>query len=319
MGTYSYTSYVSWKNVDDVPIDTRFILLDHLNGFDKQFRNPVLDLLQQKFKSVDVVWHNIFTDEVVQNYPNLHFQFSALQQESKNFSYYGAAPLLKQKTQLNNFLCSFNGSYHTSRALLTAALYKFGWFSENTTKNFVIDSDALSGFIMETCGAEERLYHKFFTTDQQFYDSTYAQDYNEVNKFDHLRNIPRLESILKRSFVHVVSESLATSYQPFVTEKILYSILSKGLWVAYGAPNYHQHIERYYGFRKFSIFNYSFDQIQDPVKRLVELLNSLAKFSKLTIDEWNDLYAMEKDTLKFNYDHYLSKDYLKVLKNYDTA
>lgn len=318
MGTYRYLTYTSWASPNDVPIDTEFTFFDHLNGFDKDFKNPVLDLLQQKFQNVDVIWHNVLHEKVYQNYSNLNFKFSADLQENFNFSYYEVADLLTKKpSKFKNFTCSFNGSCHYSRMLLTSALHKFGWFSTWSTKNFKINENLLDGFIMSTCGEQERFYRKFIVTDQDFYNSIHSLDYNDVNRYDHIGNVVKFEAALKNSFVHIVSETLATSYQSFVTEKILYSIITKGLWLAYAAPGYHFHVEKYYGFRKFSIFDYAFDEIANPVVRLVALLTSLSKFEKLSINEWHDLYLMEKDTIDFNFDHYMSKSYLKVMKKYE--
>jgi hypothetical protein len=58
----------------------------------------------------------------------------------------------------------------------------------------------------------------------------------------------------------------------------------------------------------------SFDSIQNPVERLVELISMLSKFSVLTSDEWRDFHDMERETLEYNYHHYVSRDYLKCLE-----
>ena len=58
------------------------------------------------------------------------------------------------------------------------------------------------------------------------------------------------------------------------------------------------------------------DTIQNPIKRLVELMSMVSKFSKLSTDEWTDLYLIEQDTIEYNYNHYFSKQYLACLKTY---
>jgi uncharacterized membrane protein len=114
-----------------------------------------------------------------------------------------------------------------------------------------------------------------------------------------------------------VSESMATSYYPFVSEKFLYSIVTRGLFVAYAQPGWHAHIKKYYGFKSYTkLFDYRFDSIQNPVERLVELMSMISKFSVLSTDDWKDIYRIESDTVEFNYNHYFSGDYLKHLKAY---
>jgi hypothetical protein len=73
-----------------------------------------------------------------------------------------------------------------------------------------------------------------------------------------------------------------------------------------------------YGFKLYTtIFNYEFDTITNPVIRLVELLGMLSKFGHLTPADWHDLYLLEKDTIDYNYDWYMSKQYLAQLEKFD--
>jgi len=37
----------------------------------------------------------------------------------------------------------------------------------------------------------------------------------------------------------------------------------------------------------------------------------------LSVDDWNDLYQMESDTIEYNYDHYFSNGYLKQMRKYE--
>jgi hypothetical protein len=111
---------------------------------------------------------------------------------------------------------------------------------------------------------------------------------------------------------------MATSYYPFVTEKFLYSVVTRGLFLTYAQPGWHDYVEKYYGFKRYiKLFDYRFDAIQNPVERLVELMTMISKFSVLSSDDWKDLYLLEQDTIEYNYDHYFSKDYLVALKKHD--
>jgi hypothetical protein len=110
---------------------------------------------------------------------------------------------------------------------------------------------------------------------------------------------------------------MATSYHPFVTEKIFYSVATRGLFVAYAQPGWHAHVEKYYGFKTYNkIFDYRFDNIQNPVERLVELIAMLYKFKHLSKADLHDLYLIEQDTIEYNYDHAYSGNLLRHgLKN----
>ena len=65
------------------------------------------------------------------------------------------------------------------------------------------------------------------------------------------------------------------------------------------------------------IFDYSFDDILNPVERLVKLLETVRKFDALSTADWHDLYLMEYDTIEYNYDHYFSKTYMDYLKQHE--
>jgi hypothetical protein len=151
--------------------------------------------------------------------------------------------------------------------------------------------------------------------DENFSNTVYS--FGHV-QYDHGANIYNLENKLTNSFVHLVSETMSTSYYPFITEKFLYSIVTRGLFVTYGHPNWHGHVAEYYGFKKYNkIFDYSFDTVENPVERLVRLMEMVGKFSKLSTDDLNDLYLMEKDTIEYNYDHYFSEKYIDCLMKHN--
>jgi hypothetical protein len=111
---------------------------------------------------------------------------------------------------------------------------------------------------------------------------------------------------------------MAASYYPFVTEKFLYSVVTRGLFLSYAQPGWHAHLEKYYGFKPYTkLFDYRFDTIENPVERLVELMTMISKFSVLSSDDWKDLYLLEQDSIEYNYNHYFSGDYLNCLKQYE--
>jgi hypothetical protein len=300
-------------------VPDKFLLNDHINGFDINLQNKILQRLnnfaRQENKIFDITIHQIFTNEIIAKYPNLKITFSMQEQERINtghFYNYNMHPELDYK----NFVCSFNGSPHVSRKLLVAILKKFGWFDPDfCSKNFCYSSDVIDGHVTDYVAGQSQFYNKFFLNDETFNQSLVT--FGHV-RFNHSSNIYNLEHKLTKSFLHLVSETMATSYQPFVTEKFLYSIVTRGLFLAYAQPGWHDHLEKYYGFRRYTkLFDYRFDSVQNPVERLVELVSMISKFSNLSSSDWQDLYLMEQETVEYNYDHYFSGNYLKCLKYYE--
>jgi flavodoxin len=317
-----YYASNDYQKFDSLDLPESFIIVDHMEGFDACGKNVILELIDQKAKNsqkkFNIFTEYIFNDQIKNKYENLNLNFSSDLQHKINFSYYDVINKLKATINFKNFLCSFNGSPHVSRQFLTSALHKFNWFDpQYCSKNFITSRDTVDGNIQQFCDKKiEPFYRKFIIDDslaaEDFYNNSHGFNYV---RYDHVNNIKFLEGRLTESFVHVVSETLATSYYPCFTEKFLYSIVTKGLFVAYGQPNWHDHLEKYYGFKRYEkIFDYRFDNIQNPVVRLVELLTMLAKFEKLSVFDWHDLYLIELDTVNYNYDHYFSGRCLDKLK-----
>lgn len=303
----------------DLP--TEIQLLDHIMGFDQHGHNQILDKLneysQSKGITTSVCYHQILDPEIKSRYVNLDIKFSLKEVQHsiwQPFTTYHQHPDIAYK----NFICSFNGSDHISRKLLTAILQRFGHYTpEYCSKNFVFTVDQLDGYLQDYVPDQDNFYRKFFIADNS---EDFFQTINSFGhvRFEHAQNIYNLETKLTESFLHIVSETLATSYYPFVTEKFLYSVVTRGLFLAYAQPGWHSHLDQYYGFKKYTkLFDYKFDSIKNPVERLLELITMISKFSSLSTADWTDLYEMESDTIEYNYDHYFSGDYLKCLKKYE--
>jgi hypothetical protein len=301
-------------------LPNKVTLVDHLNGFDQHLHNPVLKHLDTYCVTnnarITVNYHQVLDSQVQALYPNLDFNFD-LTNVISSIWYPHAGYTQHPEIQYKNFLCSFNGSDHVSRKLLVAILERFGYFDcEYCSKNFVFATDKLDGHITDYVQDQDSFYRKFFISDnsKQFFQTVNSFGHG---RFDHANNIYNLESKLTESFLHIVSETMATGYYPFVTEKFLYSIVTRGLFLAYAQPGWHAHLEKYYGFRRYTkLFDYRFDSIQNPVERLVELMSMISKFSVLSVHDWHDLYLVESDSIEYNYNHYFSGDYLKHLEKH---
>jgi hypothetical protein len=311
---YPYTDATSMTE-----IDSNINLIDHLTGFDSELNNSVLAHLNTctNTNNYKIFYHNILEKTVIEKYPNLKIQFSAGLQDSLNFSNfknYNQHPGIDFK----NFVCSFNGSEHVSRKLLVGTLKRFNFFNkEYSSKNIAFSADTLYGHVSSLISDEHEIYTKFIVdyNAEEFYNTLYSFKYT---RFNHRQNIRVLENKLTESFLHIVSETMATSYYPFVTEKFLYSIVTRGLFLAYAQPGWHTHLEKYYGFKLYTkLFDYRFDAIQNPIERLVELMSMISKFSVLSTTDWHDLYLLQQDEIEYNYNHYYSGNYLTCLKKYE--
>lgn len=288
-----------------------------MGGFDSDLRCKLLDTLveNQKSKILKIKTEYIFNDSIKKKYTSLELKFDVgiwlIGNYIKSFETYREHPKVNPK----NFVCSFNGAPHVGRKLLTSALDKFGWFDPKySTKNFTCTEEQLDGHIMEIIGGKERVYRKFFITkNKDFLSQVINSDYR---KSDHPSNLRVLETPLTQSFIHLVSETMATSYYPFFTEKFLYSVVTRGLFLAYAQPGWHEHLEKNFGFKKYSLFDYKFDSISNPVERLIELLSMISKYSALSTSDWHDLYLTESDTIEYNYENYFSCRYLDVVKQH---
>jgi len=287
-------------------------LIDHLGGVSSDGTNSLYDFIdnfaQQKNKKIKVYTFISFTKASISKYKNLEFV------ENSPVQWLGLVYDLHQcnthiPKNIKNFVVSFNGTEHVSRQFLLSALHKFGWFNADySTKNFILDRDTVDGnIIQESPTGKQNFYNKFFEyNDELFNKQIFSIDYRRYN---HQKNFQVLEKRLAESFVHIVSETLATE-QSGVSEKFVYSIISRGLFVIYGPYNIHNYVEEYLGFKKYSIFDYDFDNIINPIERLIKILEMLGKFQNLSFNDLHDLHEMEHETLEFNYDHFFSKGYI---------
>lgn len=306
-------------------VEKKIVLWDHLDGFDEQYRNNVINNIhnhQQKKSDknkIDLYYHQIIPAVTKKQYPNFNFKFDIDWQLEYNFM-----PLHRYQTtstkKIEHFVSCFNGSYHLSRHFLTLAIKRAGWWNNSIcTKNFSFSYyHALSDIEKFLGGKSQAKTLKYFKANKNFGSEivSYNYQYGPENNYN---NLKILEPALNSSFVHIVAETIGTSSVPFITEKFLKPVITKSLFVAYGQPHWHYVLEKYYGFKPFKIFDYSFDREVNPIERLIKLIDMLKKFSNLSVSDWKNLYDDQKDILEYNYDHYYSKNFAKHLtKMYDT-
>lgn len=309
------------KNLQRVN-DNHLELSDSLGGFNEDYFSIYLDesvnfARKNNIKTISTAY--IFNDQIRSRYPDIEFSYKLKLIGGRGWELltsYSKHPVI----DIENFLSTFNGSPHVSRKLLVAVLNKFGWFNPRScSKNFTYSVDEIDGHIIDYVGDRDIFYRKFFIpqNNDEFHSTIYnINQYSLDQKFT-LGSIYSVEKQLTKSFLHIVSETMATSYYPFVTEKVLFPIITRGLFLAWAPYNYHNYFEKHYGFKKYTkLFDYEFDEIKNPIERLVELISMISKFSVLSLDDWQDLYLLEQDSIEYNYDHYFSQNYLKHLEKF---
>jgi len=298
----------------DVPV----LLFDHLEGFTLTQENPVLEQLNElTVNTRDVYCEYILSDKIKSKYPKLNLKFDLPVWQSGNNIESLISPK-KPTHDFQNFLCTFNSNPHVSRKLLVSTLFKRGWFKEEySSKQFAFHPYQVIGYLYDYVGARAKWYNKFFIADEsetadRFFGASLKFGLTNLN---HGTNFDLLKHSLSKSFIHLVSETMATNYYPFITEKCFYSIANQGLFLAYAQPGWHKHLEIYFGFKKYNkIFDYSFDHIVNPVDRLIALTDMLSKFSTLNRFDWHDLWLIERDTIMHNYMHFAGGQYIWHLK-----
>lgn len=312
--------YTEFEDLDSLPLE--FSIMDNCHGFDQDLENVLFTRLNryaiEKKRSYRIFYHQILSQNILDKYPGLDLRFKLFSYPLiwNKFEDYNMHP----KIRYENFLCSFNGTHQLSRCLLTAAIRKFGWWNPETcSKNFTMNIDQLDGHLFHFLDSNQcQIIRKFFVDEN---DVAFMQTINSFghDRFNHAKNIYNLQDKITSSFLHIVSETMATSYAPYLTEKFLYSVVTRGLFLTYGQPGWHDHLQNYYGFRKYSkIFDYNFDSIANPVERLLMLMCMISKFANLSTLDWHDLYEIESDTVEYNYDHYFSKRYLQQIQGWET-
>lgn len=300
--------------------DGQFIILkDHLGGWSADYNNAIFDAIQKAAVSdgigYKVKYHQVLESRVLEKYPHIQYFFCAEFQKKQNFEHF-LTYRVHPDVEIKKFLSCFIGSDHVGRQLLSAILGNQNYFDpQYCSKNFAYENDWIVGHLnsLDLTEPEIALYSKFFFNEGDFNSTIYSFNYE---RFNHARNIYTLEKKLTSCFLHLNSETLPTSYYPFITEKFLYSIVTRGLFLSYAQPGWHKHLEKCYGFKLYdTVFDYSFDSILNPVKRLIRLIETIAKFSALSPNDWQDLYVIETDKIEYNHEHYFSGRYLETLRN----
>ena len=298
---------VNLKNVND-----SITVVDHLDGFSIEAKSPVLTAVHlQTNEHRTVHCEYIPNTNIKNNYPKLEIKFDVNTWFGEN-NIASIHPKFNASKNITKFLCSFNNANHTGRILLTSALNSYGYFDPETcSKNFICQPNDILGYLYDLVGQQAEWYKIFFTQNNSGDFSSTQHKFGISPSRDHGRNQEFLSPRIDASFLHLVSETMATSYYPFVTEKFFYSVAAGNLFLAYAQPGWHHYVTRWFGFRQYNkIFDYRFDSVKNPVIRLITLMDMISKFSRLSLYEWNNLHRIEQETIDYNYEHFASGRYL---------
>jgi hypothetical protein len=303
------------KHIDESTVLAR----DHAGGFDSEYNNRILASIKP---GSTVYVEYVLPADIKNLYPDLNLKFDSelMIRDSCLSAMAGIAQHVVvehrqflPKTahgRITNFLCCFNRSAHVSRQWVVSWLHHLGWFNDQyCSKHFSMPE------YQHFCHTHPELKSQYrdHQFDQEFLNSIVKFNYTGICT-NHKSHFYGISSKIQQSFVHLVTETIAESYYPFPTEKFLYPILNKSLWVAYAQPGYYQYIEKYMGFKQYQTFDYAFDKVRDPLIRLKTITDMLEPFSKLSRYDWHDIYLIEKDTIDYNFDLVKSKRFLDKLQ-----
>ena len=291
----SFHDLGSW--IKKITPSGEIIYYDHLGGFDAVGNNEVLHTVEP---GSTVRTEYLLPLEIKQLYPSLDIKFDAELMIENNLLQQAVAWPNKINKEYKNFLCCFNYGYHSGRELLVSKLFQLKWFNfDYCTKGFSIQSTSID------LSVEEKIFRQQTSVIPKLIEYNLTQD------------LILLSPMIQKSFVQLVSETLPDSYVPFPTEKIVFPIINQTLWVAYAPPGYHSWIKKYLGLRHYSVFDYAFDSIQDPVERLDRLTTMLEPFSKMSDSQWQEIYQQEIETIEFNFNHVTSGAFIEHLRQFD--
>jgi hypothetical protein len=107
----------------------------------------------------------------------------------------------------------------------------------------------------------------------------------------------------QRALWHVVSETVFYYDKLHLTEKIFKPIVSKRPFILVAAPGNLAYLKSY-GFKTFDRWiDESYDDEQDPAKRLEMIANEVEKLCKLSMGQLKNMHMEMQEILNYNFDH----------------
>ena len=105
------------------------------------------------------------------------------------------------------------------------------------------------------------------------------------------------------SYFNIVTETCFAEGQVFFTEKILKPLMCLQPFIVLSSPNYLKKLKEL-GFKTFdSLWDESYDEIQDNEDRLIKIFNLILKISQWSLEECEKNYKSVLDICIYNRDH----------------
>jgi hypothetical protein len=115
------------------------------------------------------------------------------------------------------------------------------------------------------------------------------------------------------SLLYVVTETLASGRRWHLTEKTFKPICLRMPFVIVGTHGSLEYL-RSYGFKTFSdIWDESYDQEVDDLKRLEKIANLLKSLDSLSQQEKQRLFVAAQDIVQHNYEHFYNGAFENIL------
>jgi hypothetical protein len=133
------------------------------------------------------------------------------------------------------------------------------------------------------------------------------QDHFIPNNSQTLNAIPQM----MESFLHVVTETCFWETKEHLTEKIFKPIVARQPFVLLGCANNLRYLKSY-GFKTFdSWWDESYDQIQDPVKRIQSVVKIIKDICNMSTQELEDMLRGMNYVLDYNYNLFYSQEFVQ--------
>ena len=231
---------------------------------------------------------------------------------------------------------SFNGFcpvYYWCHALIARDWYRFAKYDQRLNQQFkqktflvycrdwmpnreyrlkfldlLVSADLVENCTISTQHINNQGVH---LTDYQVQDSRFAVDTQKLLCIPNNSSLPSASADyevddINTTAISVVLETVVDGSKIHLTEKTLRPIACGHPFVLVAGPGSLAYL-RGYGFKTFSlIFDESYDQEIDTVKRLQMVINTMQKIQQLTESDWERI----NEIAEFNKQHFFSEDFI---------
>ena len=116
---------------------------------------------------------------------------------------------------------------------------------------------------------------------------------------------------MMESFLHVVTETCFWETKEHLTEKIFKPIVARQPFVLLGCANNLKYLKSY-GFKTFdSWWDESYDQIEDPIKRIQAVVKIIKDICAMSAEELEGMLCGMNYILDYNYNLFYSKEFVQ--------